>query len=171
MKNLFIFYSIFLISFNLSAQTMKAGLWEMKSEMQNTEMNEAMASMQEQLANMPPEQRKQMESMMAKSGVSVGNKGMDVKVCIGKEQASNLKIPNQNQSCKQELIEKKGNFVKFKYTCSNPPSKGESEITFQSDTSFKSKHTVVQGNGEKMEMSQAGKWLGENCGNLKPLPY
>ena len=32
---------------------MKPGLWEMKSEMQNSEMDEALASMQDQMANMP----------------------------------------------------------------------------------------------------------------------
>ena len=161
---------IYFISISISAQTMKAGLWEMKSETQNTEMNEALASMQEQLANMPPEQRKQMESMMAKSGVSVGNKGTDIKICIGKEQASNLKIPNQNPSCKQDIVEKKVGYLKIKYTCSNPPSKGEAEITFQNDTSFKSKHSVIQASGEKMDMTQTGKWLSDSCGNLKPLP-
>ena len=170
MKKIQLVVTIFLSGIGLGAQTMKPGLWEMKSELQNAEMNEAMSSMQEQLANMPPEQRKQMEAMMAKSGVSVGNKGTNFKVCIGKEQATNLKIPNQNPACKQDIVEKKANYLKITYTCSNPPTRGESEITFQSDTSFKNKYIVVQENGEKMEMIQDGKWLGANCGNLKPIP-
>jgi hypothetical protein len=50
-----------------SAQSMKPGLWEhsftMKS--QSGKMEQGMAEMQQQIAAMPPEKRKQMEQMMA----------------------------------------------------------------------------------------------------------
>ena len=54
---------------------------------QGGQMENAMAQMQQQLANMPPEQRKMVEQMMAKQGLGMGNKANSVKVCISKEQA------------------------------------------------------------------------------------
>ena len=49
-----------------SAQSMKPGLWEIHNKMQGGEMDAAMAQMQQQLAQMSPAERKQMEAMMGK---------------------------------------------------------------------------------------------------------
>jgi len=74
-----------------SAQTMKPGLWEIshKTQFGSGEMNKEMAAMQEQMAKMPPEQRKMMEDMMAKRGLAMGaggpGGGMSIKMCMTKE--------------------------------------------------------------------------------------
>ena len=53
------------------AQSIKPGLWEVKMQPQlSPERQAAMAQAQQQLAQMPAEQRKMMEEMMAKSGVN-----------------------------------------------------------------------------------------------------
>ena len=69
------------------------GLWEHSTEI-NTgsgEMGAAMAKMQEQLAAMPPEQRKQMAAAMGRQGMGMGmgmgisaapGQGMIFKVCL-----------------------------------------------------------------------------------------
>ena len=56
----------------LAQQRLQPGLWEQSMVMQNDKVNQAMAQMQQQMAAMPPEKRKQMEAMMAKQGVSMG---------------------------------------------------------------------------------------------------
>jgi hypothetical protein len=49
-----------------AAQNMKPGLWEMSTQMKGDgQMGAAMAEAQKELANMPPEQRKMMQDMMA----------------------------------------------------------------------------------------------------------
>ena len=61
---------------------MKAGLWENTmtwdadsakemQAMQTDQMKVAMEQMKEQFANMPPEQRKQMEAVMAQAGMEI----------------------------------------------------------------------------------------------------
>jgi hypothetical protein len=57
-----------------SAQSLKAGLWEVSSKMTSAsgELEKATAEMQAQMASMPPEQRKMMDEMMAKQGVKMG---------------------------------------------------------------------------------------------------
>ena len=56
------------------AQTMKPGLWEANNKIGGSPENEqAMARMQQQMAALPPEQRKAMEDMLAKQGVGMGS--------------------------------------------------------------------------------------------------
>ena len=66
-----------------AAQTTKPGLWEITNKMQSSsgETEKAMANMEKQLAAMSPEQRKQMQDMMAKQGMSMtpgGGGGMSM---------------------------------------------------------------------------------------------
>ena len=84
------------VSFAASAQTQAPGLWEHSVifKTQSGEMEKAMAEMQKQLAAMPPEQRKQMEQMMAGRGVGIGPKANTYKVCVTKEEAARQAGPS-----------------------------------------------------------------------------
>ena len=101
------------------AQTTKPGLWEITNKMQSSsgEMEKAMANMEKQMASMPPEQRKQMQDMMAKQGMSMGSAsggGMSMKVCITKEMAERNELPQQQQGdCKTTRSPVSGNTMKF----------------------------------------------------------
>jgi hypothetical protein len=79
-------------------------------------MEKGMAEMQKQLASMPPEQRKQMEQMMAQSGVGMGARANTVKVCISPEQAARLDIPQNDDHCKQEITQRSASTMKFKFS-------------------------------------------------------
>lgn len=157
------------------AQKMRPGLWEhsftMKS--QSGQMEKAMSEMHQQMAAMPPEQRKMMEQMMAQQGMGVGTPGKSVKVCITKEQAERDEIPQQEGNCTQQVVQRSGNTIKVKFSCAgNPPTSGEGEITFLSPTAYTGKTTVnttVDGKPERMTMDQTGKWLSGDCGSIKPL--
>lgn len=160
------------------AQTMKPGLWEINNKMQSDsgEMEKAMANMEKQMAGMPPEQRKQMQDMMAKQGVAMGpgaGGGMSMKVCMTKEMAERNEMPSQQQGdCKTTHSPRSGNTMKFAYTCTQLPSSGEGLITFVSDTAYTMKMastTTVKGKAEKMNMDASGKWLSADCGNIKPI--
>ena len=75
-----------------SAQTppkMRPGLWEHGFSMasQSGELEAAMKQMQQQMASLPPDQRKMMQDMMAKQGVGIGPGGNTVKLCLSKEDA------------------------------------------------------------------------------------
>jgi hypothetical protein len=160
------------------AQTTKPGLWEMTNKMQSSsgEMEKAMANMEKQMASMPPEQRKQMQDMLAKQGMSMGTAaggGMSMKMCITKEMADRNELPQQQQGdCKTTQSPRSGNTMKISYVCTQPPSSGEGVITFNGDTAYTMKMnttTTVKGKTEKMTMDAAGKWLSADCGNIKPI--
>ena len=171
-----------LIATPAAAQTMKPGLWEINNKMggsgdQGAKMAAAMEQMQKQLASMSPEQRKQMQDMMAKQGVNMApggaGGGMAVRVCITKEMAARNETPAQTQGdCKHEQMQKSGNTTKFKFTCTKPPSRGEGEVIQNSPESYSMKMKVnreMKGKPEQMTMEAQGKWVSGDCGSVKPI--
>lgn len=156
-----------------AAQTMKPGLWEMNNKTKGGQMDQAMAEMQKELAQMSPAERKQMEAMMAKQGVKMmpgAGGSMVTQVCLTKEMVERNDMPMQ-QGCTATRNERSGNKARFAFTCTNPPSSGEGESTFgpESFTSRMTMKTVVQGKSETMTMEGTGKWLKADCGNVKPV--
>ena len=155
---------------------MKPGLWEWQSTMksQSGEMEAAMAEMQKHMASMPPEQRRQMEQMMAQSGVQMGaGKGgaQVMRICITPEEAAKMDMQT-DPDCKQEIVQRGGNTMKIRFSCGGEmPSSGEGTFTFRGDTGFSGKFSMqirADGKTDRMDMMQEGKWLSANCGNLKP---
>jgi hypothetical protein len=159
------------------AQSLKPGLWEINQKMQMSGAQGAqMAEAQQQMANLPPEQRKMMEEMMAKQGVKMGQGGpgggMSIQMCMTREMAERNDVPTQRGDCKTTQQSRSGKTMKMAFTCANPPSSGEGEVTFASPEAYNMKMAVTtqaQGKPEKMNMEASGKWLASDCGNIKPM--
>jgi len=157
-----------------TAQTLKPGLWEIHNKMNNPELDQAMKEMHKQMAAMPPEQRKQMEAMMARQGVKMvpSGQGMAVQMCMTREMVERNEIPLEKSDCKITSQSRSGNTVKMAYSCPNPPTTGESHITMASPEAYTSRMTVksvVDGKAETMTMEGRGKWLQADCGNVQPV--
>lgn len=179
MKKRFHFATALLISV-IAGQTLadaspiRHGLWEYKfsMRMQNAEIEKQIQEAQKLFATMPPEQRKMMEQTMASYGMAFGSDMQTLKICISEEKASLGIIPQQDGNCTYKVIERKDNHLKMTFTCDgDSPVSGESEITFNSPTSYTGKsviNTMVQGQSERMTVEQNGKWLSYDCGNIKP---
>lgn len=158
------------------AQTLKPGLWEVTQKMSGGQMDQAMAEMQKQLAAMPPEQRKQMEAMMAGQGMKLGpggpGGGMSMKMCMTREMVEKDQLPTQQGDCRTTRQSRSGNTMSFAVACTSPPSTGEGQVTFTSPEAYSMKMAInsqVQGKPERMQVEGGGKWLAADCGNLKPL--
>ena len=160
------------------AQSLKPGLWEVTNKMQggSAQMQDAMDEMQKQMASMPPEQYKMMEQQMAKSGVKMGVAGpaggMSVKICMTKEMVEKNEVPAQQGDCKTTAQTRAGNTMKMAFACTNPPSSGDGQVTFNGSEGYTSQMTIstqVSGKTEKVNMEGSGKWLGADCGDIKPL--
>jgi hypothetical protein len=159
-----------------TAQNLKPGLWEVTHKMGgNAQMDQAMAEMQKQMAAMPPEQRKQMQEMMAKQGVQMGQSGaggVGVRICMTKDMIERNELPASQGDCKTTTQQRTGNTMKMAFTCANPPSSGEGQLTFVSSEAYAMKMDIsstVRGRPEKMTMDGTGKWLGADCGSVKPM--
>ena len=162
----------------VSAQSTKPGLWEISNRVSgNAEMDAAMAQMQQQMAAMPPEQRKMMEEMMARQGVSLpkagAGGGMSMRICISPEMAARQEMPQQTEGdCTTSVTSRSANSMKVRFECKNPPSSGEGTYTFQGDTGYTMQmamKTVRNGKTEAMNLNGQGKWLSADCGNSKPV--
>jgi hypothetical protein len=176
MKSRLILAACVLAAASATAQTIKPGLWEMTGKVGgNPEMEKAAAQMQQQMASMPPAQRKQMEEMMAKQGVQMGTAGggMSVKMCLTKEMVERNEFAGaQPGDCKTTSQPRVGNTMKMSFTCVNPPSSGEGEFTFMGTDGYHSKMKITsaaRGKPETMTTESTGKWLGADCGAIKPI--
>jgi hypothetical protein len=161
------------------AQMLKPGLWEVRNKMQggSGQMQDAMSQMQKQLSSMPPEQRKLIEEQMAKSGVKMDAGGpaggMTVKMCMTREMVEKNEIPAQNGDCKTTAQNRAGNTMRMAFACTNPPSTGQSQVTFYTPEWYAMKmeiSTQVEGKPEKINMEGDGRWLAADCGSVKPIP-
>ena len=112
--------------------------------------------------------------MMASRGIGVRAQGSVVQVCLTKEEAARKAEPQFRKGCTQQVVQRSRNTMKVKFECTEPgPMSGEGEMTFISDKAYIGKSTVTtQANGktQQMTMEMAGKWLGADCGDVKPRP-
>lgn len=160
---------------NAECSSLRPGVWEYTTSVKTKsgEMEKAMAQMEQQMAMLPPEQRKMMEQTMAAQGVAKSSKPNTYKVCVTKENAQQGFIPSSDSRCRQQIVRKSGNTVWFTYTCKgNPPTSGEGTYTLIGDSAYKGNmkvKTMVNGKAEIMEMNMKGKWLSKDCRSLKKV--
>jgi hypothetical protein len=159
---------------------MKPGLWEISARVQGGgaaggggggDLASAMAMAQQQMQNLPPEQRAQMEAMMKGRGVALGPQGNTVRVCVTREQAEREELPQAQEGCTQQG-QRSGKVFRYTFSCrTEPPMSGEGEYTLTSATSASGRtvvRTVVGGRSETVNVENTSTWLGADCGDLKP---
>ena len=159
------------------AQNIKPGLWEFTTQVSGGggKLADAMAQAQKQMDSMPPDQRKMMQDMMAKQGVQMGTSaggGMAMKVCLTQEMVERNEVSSHQGDCTHTNNPRIGNTLKFSFVCTKPPSSGEGQVTFIGTEAYTTKMTAtttVQGRPEKMDMENSARWLGSNCGSVKPF--
>jgi len=157
------------------AQNIKPGLWEIKMNPQlSPERQAAMAQAQQQLAQMPAEQRKRMEEMMAKAGVNanLATGAVTLKVCITAEQAALNQLPVSSQGNCKHQVERKGAQILNRFSCSDPDISGEGTTTLSSAEAYNSSMSStarVGGKSETMSVQSQGRWLGADCGGIAPM--
>lgn len=158
------------------AQSQTPGLWEQTVRMKTGDgaMERAQAQMQQQLAAMPPEQRKMVEEAMAKNNVTMGPQGTTLRICLTKEQAGRSPRPQVNGTdCTFGEPKRSGNTYKYSYACAQPTrTTGVGEFTFDGDKSYKGTMDIASETPDgpsRMTMQIAARWLAADCGMVKPL--
>lgn len=130
-----------------------------------------MEEMRKQMAAMPEAQRKQVEQMMAKqgAGMDLASGGTVAKICLTKEDAARDAVPMEQRSDCSYEPKRSGNTTRVKYVCTRPPSQGEVEVTTLSAERYTMKMKGSDDKGRVMAMQGEGRWLGADCGDVKPL--
>ncbi len=156
-----------------TAQDFKPGLWEIRQKPQLDPQRQAqMELMQKQMAALPPEQRKQLESMMSQNGVSMNIQGgeLTLKSCITKEQADRAAIPKTDGKCEHDS-KRTGDKMLVNFRCTNPASEGTNEITFLGPDHYTTRSEIRSqrdGKTEVLRSTGEARYLGSDCGNLTP---
>ena len=157
------------------AQQFKPGLWETNNKMGSGsgQLQGLMEMAQQQMAAMSPEQRARIDGMMARQGVVLSNDGVVAKMCITPQMAARQQLPiQQHGNCSYQHAAPVGNNMKFSFSCTNPQAAGEGSATFSGPTAYTSTMRVTTsatGASETVNIASSGRWLGADCGAVKPI--
>jgi len=143
---------------------MKPGLWEVHILKMEQNGQDMLVMMRQAMASIPPEQRKKM-------GLS-GNDATVARMCYSEAMVKGDSwMAGQNaqkQGCSPPKVNRSGNRGAFEVTCNNMTSKGEYETTGD-QISMKTETTTGPGGKDKIAQEMQMKFLGSDCGNIKPL--
>ncbi len=164
-----------------AAGGLKAGLWEtrpirmtMDGKDMLPQMRQADEQMRAMLDKMTPEQRRQVGGALANRGTEP----LTQRLCISPEMAAREQplVPRPaGADCEPPKIEREGNRTRFELACKprgggTMTGKGETtvagdRVTTRLDTTRTDKAGARQTSATETQM----KWLGADCGAVKPL--
>ena len=162
------------------ADGMKAGLWEIKTLKQvmdgrdmKAQMDAAQAQMQQQMASLPPEQRKQMEAMMGRQGIGMGPGGA-TRMCISEEMARrDTPVVDPDGQCQPTRMSRSGNTVRYEIDCmmDGRRSQGKGESTFSGNSVHSRMDMVTMDSTGRHTMQSESQmnYLGPDCKGLAPV--
>ena len=156
----------------LHASDLKPGLWNVTSVIKSKSgrVEKQLALIQNNYKNYPPAERKIVEESMAERGIKFSPDGNMMKICMSKEQVEKLAVPEGLfAGCKHHEVSRAANNIKMKFTCKTGTADGEFNVT--SPTTFVSTaviNTVLDAGPEVINVTESGKWLNGDCGNIKP---
>ena len=152
---------------------MRPGLWEVKTRLKrgNSEVD-PQAELKKSMADMPPERRKMMESMMAKSGMAIGtSKDSGTQLCYTKETLARKDFgTDPDRHCETTIRDKTSKHVAMDFKCKDG-STGTGEWNFPSSTAYDGKMKFQKKGGQTSEIALNGRFIDANCGDVRPLEY
>lgn len=176
MKKPLLALSLPLLAAPALAGDMKAGLWEVKTLKQvvdGQDMQAQMRQMQQQMASLPPEQRRQMEAMMRQQGVGIGPGGA-TRMCISEEMARrDTPVIDPDGRCQPTKMSRSGNTLRYEFECmiEGRRSQGRGESTFSGNSvhSRMDMLTMDASGRHTMQMESQMTYLGPDCKGLAPV--
>ena len=160
------------------ASSLKQGLWEVKPVSQirdgqdmTAQMAAAQEKMQQSLAGMPPEQRKQMQAMMGQHGASAGGA---TRICVSAAMAAREKpMVDPEGRCEPAKVTRSGSKSSFEFNCTSGGrtmvGKGESTASGDTVTTRMDMTTTDAGGRHTMQSEVQMKYLGADCQGIKPV--
>jgi hypothetical protein len=169
--------TVALVSAHAEAPPIKPGVWEIITDSQTVNgkpLPNMSAQMGEQMKKLPPEMRQKMEAQMKARGLQMtpSDGQMGIRMCITREMLDKNQWQKPDSHCQNTGQSQSGSKWSWKFKCTQPPSEGEGSTTFQGADAYVSEiHMSSQRNGQPvvMDMKHHAKWLGADCGDLKPL--
>lgn len=161
-----------LAAFHAAAQTVKPGLWEVNTKVKtgNPQTDQAVGMALKQLGAMPPEQRAQIEALMASNGVTMpkagSDGGMTLTACVTPEMIAKKELPmGQNGKCswKNDMV---AGGMNVSFSCTNPASSGNGQVRFVGENDYTATMNITTSAGgtqHNVTTDSTGHWLGASC--------
>lgn len=149
----------------------KPGLWAVQVE---REGGQKMADMNEHLKNMPPEQRKRMETMMKERGVDISGGMNKLKICLDKESLDQGRWQGEHDTrCKTDMSTRGSTSWKWHSVCGEPYNAvTDGEATFGNSENYVVKNSTtmtIRGETKTTRSTITSKWVGSDCGDVEPV--
>ena len=151
---------------------LKPGLWESTVTMKTGSPMasippEQRAQMEAAMANMPPARRAQMEAMMAGRGQPTVTKSCLTKDSLAK--ALDLGA-QQRKNCQYKVVSSSPTTQQVEMECTTDNNKLTGTMTFEALSPESGKATIQmsQDGVQKMNMTVNTRYLGPDCGDVKP---
>ncbi len=156
-----------------TAPPIEPGLWEV--HMDRVVDGRKAPDLSGRLAAMSPEQRAMMESMMKQHGVDMSGGAGEIKVCIDRDALAKGewrgRQAQQERGCKTDYLERSTRRWRWHTVCTDPAIVADGEASFDGARRYTMKvnSTTTGADGpRKSEITMQSKWLGADCGDVKP---
>ena len=174
MKKTMFALGLSLLAAPVFAGDMKAGLWEVKTTKQvvdGQDMQAQRRQMQQQMASLPPEQRKQMEAMMGRQGMGPG---AATRMCVSEEMARrDTPVVDPDGRCQPTRMSRSGSTVRYEIDCTMEGRRmvGKGESTASGNTIHsRMDAAMMDGSGRHtMQTESQMTYLGPDCRGLAPV--
>ena len=153
--------------------TIKPGLWQIDMALPDKAAGNPLGGylelMKSQMALMTPEQRAQIDKMMAASGTELNGDGVRTRQCITQQNINDFDLFGKKgaDSCTKKMTPT-ADGMNVSMTCAQPRMKVDAVVKAESETSYRFESvTTVPGPGGadiSQKSSGTGKWLGSDCG-------
>lgn len=158
-------------TFAQTTPPIKPGLWQVHSE--RLVDGKKAPDLSEQFAKLPPAQRAQMEAMLKKRGVdaSAAARG-DMKICLSQASLDGGRWQGNQGSCKTDYLSRTASSWRWRTQCTEPKMEADGEARFESPERYTVQMNMtatVQGVASKSQTTLTSRWLGADCGSVKPV--
>jgi hypothetical protein len=157
----------------LPVPPVKPGLWEATMTSLDADGHEMPRPEQRAMARMSPEARARMADAMKARGVSMPDANGATKVCLTREifESGRWQQMASDSGCTSKYSTS-GSTWKFHSSCTTFKSESDGETVFNGTESYRTKVTTtatVAGKTNTSTRIVQAKWLGADCGDVKPF--
>jgi len=158
----------------LPVPPVKPGLWEVRMSVLDADGHEVAAPEQAALSRMPPEARARMADAMKARGVSMPDANGATKACLTKDmfESGGWQQMASQAGCTTNYSTLSSTNWKWHSSCTALKSESDGEAVFSSAESYRIKvitTSTVTGKTNTSTRIVQGKWLGADCGDIKPF--
>jgi hypothetical protein len=153
-----------------TAPPIKPGLWQVTP--QRSVNGAPPVDMGDRMKSMSPEVRKKVEESMKARGMAPAGPGGQLRVCFTKEFLDRGHWQAQTTNCKTESRVRTGSHWAWHTSCTAPASETDGEAHFGDAENYVVKTATkmtLNGKPHASQTTVTAKWLGSDCGDVKPF--